>query len=117
MQIQVNTDNHTTGSAGLTSHVENVIAGTLERFAERITRVEAHFSDQSSGHKSVGNDKRCSLEARLAGLQPLTVSHNGPTLDAALEGAAEKLEKILQRTLERLDDPKGRTSYAGDQST
>jgi ribosome-associated translation inhibitor RaiA len=55
------------------------------------------------------------MEARLAGLQPITVSDDASSLEQALDGAAAKLEKTLNRTLGRLDDPKGRTSYAGDQ--
>ncbi len=116
MKIQVNTDRHTDGSAELIHHIETVVEDALERFAERITRVEVHLSDVNGSQKSGGNDKRCVMEARLAGLQPITVSDEGSSLDQALDGAADKLEKILHRTLERLDDPKGRTSFAGDQT-
>lgn len=116
MQIQVSTDNHIEGSERLTRQVEAVVEGALGRFSDRITRVEVHLTDESSSQKSAGNDKRCGMEARLAGLQPITVSHDGSSLEQALDGAADKLEKTLKRTLGRLDDPKGRTSYAGDQS-
>lgn len=114
MIIQVNTDNHTAGSAELTKHVEAVIEGVLGRFSERITRVEVHFTDESSSAKSRDNDKRCVLEARPAGLRPITVSHDGVSVEMALGGAADKLEKTLDRTFERFDDPKGRPSFAGE---
>ena len=117
MQIQVNTDNHTEGRAELIRHVEDVVENSLGRFGARITRVEVHLSDENSRSKSGGNDKRCVMEARLAGLQPITVSADGSSSDQALDGAARKLEKTLKRTLERLDDPKGRTSFAGDPAT
>ena len=113
MQIQVNTDNHIAGSADLTRQVEDVVEGALGRFSDRITRVEVHLTDESSSEKSSDNDKRCVMEARLAGLQPLTVSADGSSLEHALGSAADKLEKTLKRTLGRLDDPKGRMSYAG----
>lgn len=116
MQIQVHTDNHIHGSEGLTRHVEATVEGALDRFAERITRVEVHFKDENSSVKSGDNDKRCVMEARLAGLQPISVSHDGATLEQALDGAADKLEKILDRTLGRLEDSKGRTSFSGDQA-
>jgi ribosomal subunit interface protein len=116
MQIQVNTDNHTEGSAELTSHAEAVIESALERFGDRITRVEIHLSDENSRHKSGDADKRCAIEARLSGLQPITVSHGGSSLELALDAAVDKLKKTLTRTLERRDDPKGRISYAGDQT-
>jgi len=114
MQIQVNTDNHTEGSADLTRQVEGVVEGALGRFTDRITRVEVHLTDESSSSKSRDNDMRCVMEARLAGLQPITVSADRSSMEHALSSAADKLEKTLNRTLGRLDDPKGRTSFAGE---
>ncbi len=117
MQIQVNTDNHIEGSAELTRQVKAVVEEALgAHFSDRITRVEVHLTDGSSSSKARDNDKRCVMEARLAGLQPITVSHQGAALEQALDGAADKLAKTLDRTLWRLDDPKGRTSYGGDQT-
>jgi ribosomal subunit interface protein len=116
MQIQVNTDNHINGSEELRRQVEGVVEGALNRFSDRITRVEVHLTDESSSSKARGNGMRCVLEARPASHEPITVSHDGTTLEQALDGAADKLEKTLKRTFERLDDPKGRTSYGGDQS-
>ena len=116
MQIQVHTDNHTSGSAGLIEKVEAVVEDALGRFGDRITRVEVHLTDENGRQKSGDVDKRCVMEARLAGLQPITVSAEGSDLMQALNGAADKLEKTLQRTLGRLDDPKGRTSFAGNET-
>lgn len=117
MQIQVNTDNHTEGSAELTRQVEGVVEAALGRFSDRITRVEVHLTDKNGSQKSGDSDKRCVMEARLASLQPITVSAEGSSLEQALNGAADKLERTLKRTLERLDDPKGRMSYAGNETT
>ena len=116
MKIQVNTGNHVEGGEELTRQVEGVVEGALGRFSDRITRVEVHLTDQNGNQKSGDNDKKCVMEARLAGMQPIAVSAEGSSLEQALGGAADKLEKTLKRTLEKLDDPKGRTSYAGDQS-
>ena len=116
MQVQVSTDSHVRGNEALTRQVEAVVEGTLGRFGDRITRVEVHLTDESGSQKSGDDDKRCVMEARLAGLQPITVSHQGASLEQALEGAADKLEKTLDRTLGRLDDRKGRTSFGGDQT-
>jgi hypothetical protein len=55
------------------------------------------------------------MQARLGGLQPITVSDQGASLEQALGGAAGKLQKSLERTLGRLGDPKGSTSFGGDQ--
>jgi len=116
MQVQVSTDNHIEGGEELTRQVEAVVEGALGRFSDRITRVEVHLTDENSSSKSGDNDKRCVMEARPAGHQPITVSDQGASLEQALDGAADKLEKTLRRTFGRLDDPKGRTSYGGDQT-
>lgn len=116
MQIQLSTDSNIKGDEQLTREVEAVVEGALGRFGDRITRVEVHLTDESSSSKARDNDKRCVMEARPAGLQPITVTHQGPTLDQALNGCAKKLEKTLKRNFGRLDDHKGRTSYAGDQT-
>lgn len=114
MQVQVNTDNHIRGSQELTERIEGTIQGALGRFGERITRVEVHLSDENSSAKTHDNDIRCAIEARLAGLQPITVTHQAASVDQAVDGATEKLEKTIKRNLERLHDPKGRTPTGGE---
>jgi ribosome-associated translation inhibitor RaiA len=104
MQIQVNTDNHIRGSDELAQHVQGVVEDTLSRFATRITRVEVHLSDENSALRSSDDDKRCVIEARVRGLQPMTVAHQAMSVDLALSGAAEKLQKSLNRTLAKLND-------------
>lgn len=113
MQIQVNTDNHINGSRELTERIEGTIRGALGRFGERITRVEVHLSDENSSAKTHDDDIRCVIEARLAGIQPITVTHQSASVEQAVDGACEKLEKTIKRNLERLDDPKGRTPTGG----
>jgi ribosome-associated translation inhibitor RaiA len=115
MHIQVNTDRNTEGSEKLSQYVEETVEHTLNRFSDRITRVEVFLSDQNSSQKGGDNDKRCVMEARLAGLQPITVSDDSATYDQALDGAVKKMRKTLSRTLERLEDPKNNISFGGDQ--
>ena len=104
MKIQVNTDGNIDGSDRLVAQVESVVADALDRFRARITRVEIHLSDENSRGKSGIDDKRCLMEARLAGLQPIAVTHEAATMEQAVDGAAEKLKRSLGRTLERMDD-------------
>jgi len=103
MQIQINTDNNIEGTERLAQQVAPVVRDALERFSEQITRVEVHLSDQNSDKKFGAEDKRCLLEARLAGLQPISVSHHAATLEQAVDGAVEKLKRSLESTLGRLD--------------
>lgn len=115
MNIQVNTDNHIKAKGTLIADVETEIRAALERFAGQITRIEVHIADVN-GPKTVGDDKRCLLEARLAGRQPMAVSQDARTIEEAVEGAVDKLKRSLDSTLGRLHDPKGRTSFGGDQT-
>lgn len=102
MQIQLNTDSNLTGSEQLTEKLEADLRAALDRFSKRITRVEVHLSDQNSGEKG-GTDKRCLMEARIAGRQPLSVSHVAAAVDLAIEGAADKLTHALHTTFGKLD--------------
>jgi ribosome-associated translation inhibitor RaiA len=112
MQIQVNTDNNVEGHQRLADHIRARVSATLDQFSDRLTRVEVHLSDENSS-KSGGKDKRCLLEARPAGHQPVAVSHQAETLEEAFEGAAEKLEKRLESTLGRTEGHKGAATIRG----
>ena len=101
MQIRVSSDSSVEDRREVTEQVEAAVAGALDRFREQITRVEAHLTDENS-HKGGGNDKRCALEARLKGLQPIAVTHQAATLDQAVVGAAAKLKKSIEHTIGRL---------------
>lgn len=109
MQVQVNADKNIEGGERLTEYVKTAINARLRRFGSQITRVEAHISDENS-HKSHGDGKKCVLEARPAGLQPVAVTHLAATVDQAISGAAEKLERLLDSTFGQLNNPKGATT-------
>ena len=102
MHIQLNTDNHLLGSEVLALELEATVRAALGRFTDRITRVEVHLNDLNSG-KTSGRDKRCMMEARVVGRQPLSVVHEARTLALAIDGAADKLVRALDRMLGKLD--------------
>ena len=102
MHIQVNTDRNIEGSSDLSRGVEAVVRSTLDRFTDRITRVEIHLSDQNSQKKSGTDDMRCLIEARLAGRQPISVSHQAETVEKAVDGAVKQLRRSIDSTLGRL---------------
>ena len=102
MQIQLNTDNNLTGSEALAGQLEGDLRAALDRFSARITRVEIHLTDVNSGEKG-GTDKRCLMEARIAGRRPLSVVHVAATVDLAIEGAADKLSHALDSIFGKLD--------------
>lgn len=116
MLVQLKTDNNIQGSAELVAHVEALVEDTFRWCGQRLTRVEVFLADENSDKKQGDDDKRCTMEGRLAGVQPITVTHTAATVDQALDGAAERLDQTFKRTLGRLTQAKGRTSYAGDQT-
>jgi ribosome-associated translation inhibitor RaiA len=116
MRVQLNADRHMAAHDELAYEVETVMEGTVGRFADQITRVEVHLSDENS-QTGGGDDTRCLLEARLAGLEPMAASHQAATLPQAIDGAAKQLARALERTLERLGHKKGRPSYGGNQTS
>jgi len=116
MLVQVHTDNHIHGDERLHEFVQTQLTGSLERFGDQVIRVEAFLADENSSEKQGDNDKRCTIEARLAGLQPVAVHHRGATLEQAIDGAIEKLENTLDHTIDRVGHKKGRTSFGGDQT-
>jgi ribosome-associated translation inhibitor RaiA len=103
MLIQINTDNNIEGNENLSLQVEGRLREALDRFSSQITRVEVSLSDENSAQKFGTRDKRCLLEARLAGLRPIAVSHEAATMELAVDGATEKMKHSLESTLGRLD--------------
>lgn len=103
MLVLVNTNSNTDGSADLTLHVQSMVAASLERFGDRLTRVEVHLSDEN-GAKTSGDDKKCVLEVRPANMQPTSVTDVAATFDEAVEGAAKKMVRHLDDTFGRIQD-------------
>jgi ribosome-associated translation inhibitor RaiA len=109
MQIHINTDHNIQGREALATRLTGVVAKALERVAEQITRVDVHLSIESGG-RSGQSDKRCVMEARLEGLQPIVVSEQSGTLDQAVDGASSKLLRAISSTRGRLRDKDHRTA-------
>ncbi|MDQ6630874.1 MAG: HPF/RaiA family ribosome-associated protein [Verrucomicrobiota bacterium] len=102
MKIQINTDNNIEGREELAEQTKATVESTLGRFTGQITRVEVHLSDENSQHKGGAHDKRCMMEARLEGHQPIAVTDEAETIAQAIDGAADKLKRLLDHTLARL---------------
>ncbi|WP_263139148.1 HPF/RaiA family ribosome-associated protein [Pseudomonas sp. RIT-PI-AD] len=101
MQIQVNSDKHIEGGIRLEAWVRATLEERLERFDDQLTRIEVHLNDEN-GQKSGPQDKRCQLEARPKGHQPVSVTHKAESIDLAVEGAAEKLSHALEHLFGKL---------------
>ncbi len=100
MQVQINTDQHIEGHEALATWATAEVTKTLSHHKDQITRLEVHLGDEN-GRKTGQGDKRCMLEARLQGRQPLAVTHHADSLNQAISGAAEKLNRMIDTTLGR----------------
>ncbi len=101
MQIQVHSDNHIEGSARLADWVSASVAGKLDRYDDELTRVVVHLNDEN-GDKAGAHDKRCQIEARPKGLQPISVTHKAESLELAIDGAVDKLSNALAHQFGKL---------------
>ena len=93
MQIQINAPHEIIPDA-FSEHIETSVEDVLAPFAKQLTRVEIHLRDLN-GSKG-GVDKRCLIEARPRGLDPLTAEQESATVKDAFRGALEKLQRVLQ---------------------
>ncbi|MET0237151.1 MAG: HPF/RaiA family ribosome-associated protein [Kibdelosporangium sp.] len=107
VQVQVNTDHNIDGGEKLATYVTTELTSSLTRFDRWLTRVEVHLSVDAAGRIE---DKRCVIEARPAGAQPVVVTHHAGSVDEAYNGALQKLEKVLDTKYSRAHDHKGAES-------
>ena len=101
MTIQFNTDKNIDGNEKYTTYFTDLLKDELKRFSEHITRLEVHVSDEN-GQKAGQKDKRCMIEARMEGRQPMAVINHADTDEKAISGAIEKLKMSLDTVIGRL---------------
>lgn len=89
-------------SEALDAHIREQVTHQSRHFADRLTRAEVHISDTNAG-KGGMNDKRCVLEMRPRGMDPITVVDEGADHYAVVSAAALKMQRVLSRTFEKLD--------------
>jgi ribosomal subunit interface protein len=105
MQIQINSDHHITHimrSPQLAGRVQALVRDSLERYSDRITRVEVHLNDLN-GDKRGSTDKRCLMEARIGGIGSVSANHEATSVELAIDGAMEKLERAVEHKLGRIE--------------
>ena len=110
MQVLLNSDPHTDGREEMAAHVETVVKQSLKRFAEHITRVEAHLSDANSQDKASPDDIQCTLQARLAGMADIVVKDQAATAHQAIQGAVGKLKRAVSSAIEKQHSHRHETS-------
>ncbi len=102
MHVEVNASNGIDNKDSLDRWAPDYLNEHLARFRQDLTRIEVQLRDTNSGKKGA-DDKRCTLEARMAGRDPLAVTHHAESQDEAFRGATQKLIHLLEHTLGKLD--------------
>ena len=103
MKVQFNTDKNIQGTEKLEAYVSEKINHDLERFADKITRVEVHLSDQNAD-KGGKDDILCKLEVRLEGMQPVLVKAKDSAKEKALDDAVHKMKAALTTIIGKMRD-------------
>ena len=106
MNIEVRTDKNIHGGERLISYVRAELMQAFQRYSERITHFLVYISDEN-GEKKGDDDKRCTIEARPAGLKPVAVTHKAANVDASIHGAIDKLKRSLEHLYEKKEHHRG----------
>jgi ribosome-associated translation inhibitor RaiA len=103
MQILTNSDGLRGGGEATNNTVTAMVEAGLGRFSTHVTRVEVHMTDQNGG-KGGKDDKRCVLEAHLEGRKPVAVVENAANMKQAVQGAIDKLVRMLDSTVGKMNE-------------
>lgn len=106
MRFQFSSDNHTSGDTRVAERIEEVVRARLHRIEDRLTRIEVHVGDVN-GPRDRGDDKRCVVEVRPTGMAPISATDQGPSIEAAANGAADKVLAAFDRQIGRRTTRKG----------
>ncbi len=103
MQIQIRTDNNIHVHDTRATELEDIIKHALRHCSAHVTRVETHLSDVN-GTKPGPQDKCCVMEVRLERRQPMAVTEHSDSVGGAVNGAAEKLARLVKSTMDKAAD-------------
>lgn len=103
MTIQVNSDKNITVSEGFSAKITENLRTSLARFEEYVTRLEVFLADENSGRQG-SNDKRCTIEVRIKGLDPEAVTSTADDIGLAVKLATDKVEQLLRNRTDKFKD-------------
>ena len=114
MIFHVRTDNHIKSSAAFSEPIRADVETALgTRFGDRLRRVEVYLEDANANKGGV--DTRCTIEVHLAGHPAVAAENRAADVDTAVEGAVNKVLRVIEKRLGRQDDRAGHASAAGDE--
>ena len=103
MQVLLHADHHTDGSQLMSDHLTGVVKDALDRFGDRVTRIEAHLSDADGTSRTGASDIQCTLQASVVGADPVIVKDQARSAHQAIEGALRKLKRAVGASVARQD--------------
>jgi hypothetical protein len=113
MQVLLHSAPHTDARHGMADHLEAVVKAALDRFGERVTRVEGHLTDEDGSAKAGAHGVHCSLQALLLGLDTVAVEERAGNAHQAIEGAVRKLKRMVGAAIAK-HDPRGQREKVAD---
>jgi hypothetical protein len=112
MFVQVKAGGVTKASERWQTEIAEIVEEALGRFGAQLKTVDVFLGDENGREKQGDADKRCLIEARLAGMQPIAVRSHAATFEAAVGECADKICRTLDHHLGRLADKDGH-AHAG----
>lgn len=106
MQVLVHTDHHVEDRERLVEKVEAEVVRTLAWVSSRVTRVDVHLSAEGSERSAVP-DMRCTVLARPAGHDPISVTKDAVSIDEAVTDALHALKRLVEEETAREVDVRG----------
>lgn len=98
MNVQIHTSDFTL-TDGLREHIAWRVVHATQHGRDLISRIVVHLADVNGPRGGI--DKRCALELRLKGAQPLVVDDVQTDLYIAIDRAFERIGRSLHRRLAR----------------
>lgn len=98
-------------SNALMSHVSQKFTNVLKVFADRLGNVQVRITD-TNGPRG-GIDKSCVAYAHIHGAGAIAVKVKSPDFYGAIDRAAEKLRRAIDRRVSRNKPGKGRAGKRG----
>lgn len=113
MQVQVHTDATIQGGESLETWVREEVNTKLARLKEHVVRVEVFLTGVDALKSTGGPGKKCVLETRANGRQPVAVNAEAGKVKDAFNAALEKLRRAVETDLDKVRDKHGRDSVRG----
>lgn len=99
MHIEINAADGIERSEALDQHIRERLERVARHHGRHLTQIIVHLKDTNA--RKGGVDKLCSMEARPAGLDPVTAHAQDTDIYVSVRDAAEKLDRAIEHRLGR----------------